>query len=53
MDIVEETVEDSVAEGGVSDDIVPVFDGNLAGQQGAAPVVAVAEDVEQIVAALA
>ena len=31
---------------------MPVFDGDLAGQQGAAPCVAVVEDLEQVVAAL-
>ena len=52
MCVVEEAVEDGVAEGGISDDVVPVFDGDLAGEQGAAPCVAVVEDLEQVVAAL-
>ncbi len=34
--VVEEPVEDGVAEGGIADDVVPVVDGDLAGEQGAA-----------------
>ena len=53
MGVVEESVEDGVSEGGVADDIVPVLDGELGGEDGAAAGVAVVEDFEQIVAALA
>ena len=49
----EEAVEDGVSEGGVADDIVPVFDGELAGQDGSAPCIAIVEDFEQVMAALA
>ena len=52
MGVVEEAVEDGVAEGGIADDIVPVLDGDWAGEQGAAPGVAVVEDFEQVVASL-
>jgi len=50
--VVEEAVEDGVAEGGIADDIVPVFDRHLAGEERAAPCVAVVEDLEQVVAPL-
>ena len=45
-----EAVEDGVAEGGIAADIVPVLDGDLAGEQGATAGVAV---VEQVVSSLA
>ncbi len=35
--IVEESVENRVAEGRVSDEVVPVLDGDLAGEDGATP----------------
>src|SRR5690606_6842407 len=38
-------------EGGVADDLVPVVDGKLAGQQGGFAAIAIIEDLEQIVAA--
>ena len=53
MRVVEQSVEDGVAEGGIADDIVPVFDGDLAGEQGAAAGVAVVEDLEEVVSSLA
>ena len=49
---VEETVEDGVAEGGVADDIVPVVDGDLAGEERATAGVAVVEDFEEVVSSL-
>ena len=48
MGVVEEAVEDGVAEGGIADDIVPVLDGHLVGEQGAAAGVAVVEDLEKV-----
>ena len=53
MGVVEEPVEDGVAEGGVADDVVPVLDGDLAGEQRAAAGVAVVEDLEEVVPSLA
>ena len=53
MGIVQETVEDGVAEGRVTDEVVPVLDGELAGEDGATASVAVVEDFEEVVAALA
>ena len=52
MSVIEQPVEDGVAEGGVADDIVPVVDGDLAGEQGAAAGVAVVEDLEEVVSSL-
>ena len=49
----EESVQDGVAEGGIADDIVPVFDGHLAGEQGATAGIAVVEDFEEVVSSLA
>ena len=48
--MVDQAVEDGVAEGGVADDVVPVFEGELAGDEGGAPAVAVVEDLEEIAA---
>ena len=53
MGVVDESVKDGVPEGGVSDDVVPVLDGELGGKDGSAAGVAVVEDFEQVVAALA
>ena len=53
MRVVEETVEDGVAEGGIADDIVPVLDGDLAGEQRATAGIGVVEDFEEVVPSLA
>ena len=50
MRVVEQSVEDGVAEGGIADDVVPVLDEDLAGEQRAAAGVAVVEDLEEVVA---
>ena len=52
MSVVEEPVKDGVAEGGVADDVVPVVDGDLAGEERAATGVAVVEDFEEVVSSL-
>ena len=52
MSVVEQPVEDGVAEGRIADDIVPVVYGDLAGEQRAAAGVAVVEDLEEVVASL-
>ncbi len=49
MGTIEEMVEDSVAEGGIADDIVPVLNGDLAGEQRATAGIAVVEDFEEVV----
>ena len=48
-----EPVEDGVAEGRVSDEILSVLDGELAGEEGATESVAVVTDFEEVVAGLA
>ena len=53
MCVIEQAVEDGVAEGGIADDVVPVLDGDLAGEQRAAAGVAVVEDLEEVVSSLA
>ena len=50
MGVVNEAVEDGVAEGGVADHVVPVLQGELAGDEGGAPAVAVVEDLQEIAA---
>ena len=45
-----EPVEDGIGVGGFADHFVPVLDGQLAGHQGGAALVAVLEDVQQIAA---
>lgn len=45
-----EAVEDGVSDGGISDDLVPEVDGNLAGDDGRAPLIAVLDDLEEIAA---
>ena len=46
------SVKDGVAQRGVADDLVPLFDGQLAGDQGGPEVVAVLQDLEDIAAPL-
>ena len=46
--VVDEAVEDGVGQGGVANDLVPVVDGNLAGDEGGASVVAVFNDLEEV-----
>ena len=48
MGVVHKPVEDGIAEGGVADDVVPVVDGQLAGDQGGATSVSVLEDLKEI-----
>ncbi len=52
MGVVEESVEDGVAEGLVADGFVPVFDGDLGGEDGALAGVAVVEEFQEVEAAL-
>ena len=48
MSIVNEAVETGIGQGGIADDLVPLLDRNLAGDDcGAAPIT-VFEDLEQI-----
>ena len=50
MGVMDETVEDSVGEGWVSDGLVPVLDGQLAGDDGGSAAVAIFQDFQQIAA---
>src|SRR5215813_15157128 len=52
MSIVDDAVEDGVGEGGLTDQIVPAVDRDLAGDQGGAAAVAVLDDLEHIVTLL-
>jgi hypothetical protein len=47
---VDEPVENSIGDGRVGDDVVPVVDRQLAGDDGAATAVAVVDDLEDIAA---
>ena len=47
-----ETVEDGVGDRGISDQLVPVLDGNLTGHDRRAAAVAVVDDLEQVAALL-
>ena len=48
VDCVDEPVEDGVGDRRVGDDVVPVVDGKLAGDDGAATAVAVVDDLEDV-----
>ena len=48
MGVVNETIKYGVAEGGIADDVMPVFDGELAGDESGTTAVAVFEDVEEV-----
>jgi hypothetical protein len=48
VSVVNEAVQDGVAEGGVADDVVPVFDGDLAGNDGRGATVAIIKDLQKV-----
>ena len=48
VSVVNEAVQDGVAQGGVADDIVPMFDRDLAGDDGRGATVAIIEDLQQV-----
>ena len=48
VSVVNEAIEDGVAEGGVSDHVVPMFDGDLAGDDGRGATMAIIEDLQQV-----
>ena len=52
MGVVESPLEDGVPDGGVADDVVPVVDRDLAGEQRAAAGVAIVKDLEEVVASV-
>ena len=45
VSIVNEAVEDRVAEGGVTYDVVPIFDGDLTGDDGGGATMAIIKDL--------
>src|SRR5712671_2194129 len=48
VSVVNEAIQDRVAEGGVADDVVPVFDGDLAGNNGRGATVAIIKDLQKV-----
>src|SRR6266478_367341 len=48
VSVVNEAVQDRVAEGGVADDVVPMFDGDLAGNDGRGATVAIIKDLQKV-----
>ena len=48
VSIVNEAVEDRIAEGGITYDVVPIFDGDLTGDDGGGAAMAIIEDLEKI-----
>jgi hypothetical protein len=48
VSIVNEAVQDCVAEGGVADDVMPMFDGDLAGDDCRGTAMAVVKDLQKI-----
>ena len=48
MSVVYKAVEDSVAQGWVANDVVPEFDGDLAGDDGGGTTVAIIEDLQKV-----
>ena len=48
MSVVNEAVQDSVAQGWVANDVVPEFDGDLAGDDGRGAPVAIVEDLQKV-----
>src|SRR6202789_2159825 len=48
VSVVNEAIQDGVAEGGVADNFVPMFDGDLAGDDGGGATVAIIEDLQKV-----
>ena len=48
VSVVNEAVQDGVAEGGVTDDVVPMFDGDLAGDDGRGATMAIIKDLQKV-----
>ena len=48
MSIVNKAVQDRVAEGGVTYDVVPMFDGDLAGDDGRGATMAIIKDLQKV-----
>ena len=50
--VVHQAIEDGVGDGGIADDLVPVFDRQLAGHDGGAAAVPVFHDLQEVAALL-
>ena len=48
MGVVHDAIEDGVSDGGISDDVMPVFERQLAGDEDGPDVVTVLDDFEEI-----
>ena len=48
VSVVNEAIQDGVAEGGVADNVVPMFDGDLAGDDGGGATVAIIKDLQKV-----
>jgi hypothetical protein len=48
VSVVDKAIQDSVAEGGVTDNVVPMFDGDLAGDDGRGATVAIIKDLQKV-----
>ena len=48
VSVVNEAIQDGVAEGRVSDDVVPMFDGDLAGNDGGGATVAIIKNLQKV-----
>ena len=46
----DETVENGVGDGGIGDDLVPVLDRQLAGDDGRAAIMSIVDDLEEVAA---
>jgi len=53
MSVVDEAVEDGVGDGGIGDDLVPMVDWDLTGDDGRTTLMAVIDDLEEIATLLA
>ncbi len=53
MGVVDEAIEDGVGDGGIGDDLVPVLDWHLAGDDGRSALVGIVDDFEEIATLLA
>ena len=48
VSVVNEAIQDGVAEGWVADNVVPMFDGDLAGDDGGGATVAIIKDLQKV-----
>ncbi len=48
MSVVNEAIQDGVTEGGITDDVVPMFNGDLAGDDGGGTTVAVVQYLQKV-----